>query len=69
MVFVQGIAPSNVLVLSFTKGAAQEFKDRVAKDISAAKSMEVCTFHSLSLALLREHRCAATRIALRLQLD
>ncbi len=51
-----GIAPKNILAVSFTNKAASEMKERVRALIGGAKSkaMTLSTFHSLGLQLLKE---------------
>lgn len=53
----QGIAPHNILALTFTNKAAKEMKDRVEKLLkSDVKSLWIGTFHSIFLRILKiEH--------------
>ena len=50
------VAPENILAITFTNKAAKEMKDRLFKTIGqTAKYLEVSTFHSFGLKLLREN--------------
>src|ERR1043166_7653576 len=59
----RGIAPGNILAVTFTNKAAREMKERVRKLIPRRKAAEgekvegptICTFHSLGARLLRQH--------------
>src|ERR1043166_4857394 len=59
----RGIAPGNILAVTFTNKAAREMKERVRKLIPRRKAAEgekvegptICTFHSLGARLLRKH--------------
>ncbi len=52
----QGIAPSNILGVTFTNKAAREMRERVAGliDPKVARRVHLSTFHALGAALLRE---------------
>ncbi len=55
-----GIAPQNILAVTFTNKAAREMKQRVAKLLPPRRSKEegwptICTFHSLCMRILRRH--------------
>ena len=52
----KNVAPENILAITFTNKAAKEKKDRLFKTIGqTAKYLEVSTFHSFGLKLLREN--------------
>lgn len=52
----KGIAPRNILCLTFTNKAANEMKDRIVDEIDhMGKPVWVSTFHRLCLAVLRKH--------------
>ncbi|MGB7746158.1 MAG: UvrD-helicase domain-containing protein [Verrucomicrobiia bacterium] len=59
----KGVAPGNILAVTFTNKAAREMQERVAKLIprQAAKADDklnrptICTFHSLCVRILRQH--------------
>ena len=52
-----GIAPWNILAITFTNKAAGEMKERVAKVLSErqAQAVTVCTFHALCARVLRQY--------------
>ena len=58
-----GVPPARVLVVTFTKGAAEEMAGRLEADIGrvSARSVVIRTFHSLSLSLCRAHAHLAGR--------
>src|SRR5436190_17844693 len=59
----RGIAPGNILAVTFTNKAAREMKERVGKLIPRLKRKDdkkpdgptISTFHSLCARILREH--------------
>jgi DNA helicase II / ATP-dependent DNA helicase PcrA len=55
-----GVAPGHCLAISFTRRAAAEMKERLRLSLGAAAgTLAIHTFHSLGLAMLREHANAA----------
>ena len=57
----RGIAPANILGVTFTNKAAREMQERVRKLLPKSKSEDktngttICTFHSLCVRILRQH--------------
>jgi len=57
----RGIAPGNILGVTFTNKAAREMQERVRKLLPKTKSDDksnrptICTFHSLCVRILRQH--------------
>ena len=56
MLAEHGIAPENILAVTFSKKAAQEMKQRLYELIGdRSRRLQVSTFHSLCNRILREH--------------
>lgn len=56
LVNVKGVNPYNILAITFTNKAAKEMKERAYKMLgSDAYKMQISTFHSLGLLLIREN--------------
>ncbi|RVU17329.1 ATP-dependent helicase [Streptomyces antnestii] len=54
----KGTAPERILVLTFSRKAAVELRDRMAQRIGAALAPQATTFHSFCYALVRAHQDA-----------
>ncbi|MFF1377301.1 ATP-dependent helicase [Streptomyces sp. NPDC058308] len=54
----QGGDPGRILVLTFSRKAAVELRDRMALRIGAARAPQATTFHSFCYALVRAHQDA-----------
>ncbi|MDI5910166.1 UvrD-helicase domain-containing protein, partial [Streptomyces sp. 12257] len=52
----RGGDPARVLVLTFSRKAAVELRDRMALRIGAARAPQATTFHSFCYALVRAHQ-------------
>lgn len=58
-----GVAPGNILGVTFTNKAAREMQERVSKLLPKRKTVDgkkadrptICTFHSLCVKILRQH--------------
>jgi len=59
----KGVAPENILAVTFTNKAAREMQERVTKFLGRAPTGDdgkprrptICTFHSLCVRILRQH--------------
>lgn len=54
----RGADPARVLVLTFSRKAAVELRDRMAQRMGAARAPQATTFHSYCYALVRAHQDA-----------
>ncbi|MFI5662965.1 ATP-dependent helicase [Streptomyces sp. NPDC051684] len=54
----KGTDPARILVLTFSRKAAVELRDRMAQRIGAARAPQATTFHSFCYALVRAHQDA-----------
>ncbi|MGW0709148.1 ATP-dependent helicase [Streptomyces sp. NPDC002643] len=52
----RGVDPERVLVLTFSRKAAMELRDRMALRMGAARAPQATTFHSFCYALVRAHQ-------------
>src|SRR5687768_4452300 len=51
----RGVSPERVLALTFSRRAADEMRARVTAQSPEAEKVEVRTFHSFALAVVRRH--------------
>ncbi|ATL30320.1 ATP-dependent helicase [Streptomyces formicae] len=54
----EGADPARILVLTFSRKAAVELRDRMALRVGAARAPQATTFHSFCYALVRAHQDA-----------
>ncbi|MGW2228198.1 ATP-dependent helicase [Streptomyces formicae] len=54
----EGADPARILVLTFSRKAAVELRDRMALGVGAARAPQATTFHSFCYALVRAHQDA-----------
>ncbi|GGO85781.1 ATP-dependent helicase [Wenjunlia tyrosinilytica] len=52
----RGTSPERILVLTFSRRAAVELRDRMALRMGAARAPQATTFHSFCYALVRSHQ-------------
>ncbi|WNF06444.1 UvrD-helicase domain-containing protein [Brevibacillus borstelensis] len=59
LITVRNVDPRNILLVTFSKKAAEEMKERIAQlpgiDKSITENIQARTFHSFFLAILRKH--------------
>ncbi|MGG1660912.1 UvrD-helicase domain-containing protein [Brevibacillus sp. NRS-1366] len=59
LISVRKVDPRNILLVTFSKKAADEMKERIARlpgiDKSITENIQVRTFHSFFLAIVRKH--------------
>ena len=50
-----GVEPYNILAITFTNKAAKEMKERIFKLVGEVKDIQISTFHSFGLYLIKRH--------------
>ncbi len=50
-----GVEPYNILAITFTNKAAKEMKERVFKLVGEVKDIQISTFHSFGLYIIKRH--------------
>ena len=50
-----GVDPYNILAITFTNKAAKEMKERVFNLVGDVKNIQISTFHSFGLYIIRNH--------------
>lgn len=58
----QGVNPFNIIMMTFTKAAAEEMESRYLKMDGAKEGVTFCTIHSLCLGIVKEVGCEYTVI-------
>jgi DNA helicase II / ATP-dependent DNA helicase PcrA len=51
----QAVSPEHILSLTFSRRAADEMGARVTAGLAEAEKVEVRTFHSFALSIVRRH--------------
>ena len=50
-----GVEPYNILAITFTNKAAKEMRERIFKLVGEVKDIQISTFHSFGLYLIKRH--------------
>ena len=56
LVAAHGVPAAACLAITFTRRAATEMRERLARLLPGSEQAAIHTFHSLGLSMLREHR-------------